>query len=373
MKSLDLPHQPHILWVEDDKTTTSNWVPILETYGFRLDTAANGEEGLCKIEKKKYDKILLDLDMPKINGVEVLRALELKNCSIPITILSAYVDEPVWIRRLRNLRKSYTSIKAPLSIVTTPHFTEALETIKEGLPTNTINISLFDLQFSDFISLKPEDIESINSSIYANNEEWINQKMNDLSASWMIVCGGEIHRYSSNLNDAPSEEEIFNIGTESKQVPFLFFRAPIIEESRWNSASEGDYYPTVNIKVHRKENSKQYLSDFDTGSDSTFLDFDELNSLELVDQGIFDLEHESQHLNKKYRYIRKKIQVSLIEQKNTISQKDINCVFVKDFKRSPFCDINPNRPALTGRDLLNQMSVIITLNSESRKTTLQKP
>ncbi|MHC1733838.1 MAG: response regulator [Bacteroidales bacterium] len=373
MISFDIPHQPHILWVEDDKTTTSNWVPILETYGFRFDTAANGEEGLNKIKKKKYDKILLDLDMPKINGVEVLRALEFNNCSIPITILSAYVDEPVWIRRLSNLKKSYSSIKAPLSIVTTPHFNEALETIKNGLPTNTINISLFDIPFSDFIKLTPEEIASINSRIYANNEEWVSQKMNDLSAIWLIVCGGEILGYSSNLNDAPSDEEIYEIGATTKQVPFLFFRAPLIEESSWNNTPTGDFYPTLNIQVHKKENSKQYRSDFDTGSDSTFLDFDELKSLELVEQGIFDLEHESHHLNKKYRYIRKKMLISLIEQRNIISQKEINCVLVKDFKRSPFLDVNPNRSALTGRDMLNQMSVIVTLNSESRKTTVQKP
>jgi len=48
---------------------------MLETAGYEVDTAVDGEEGLRKASAKNYRLILTDLEMPKLNGYEVIQAL----------------------------------------------------------------------------------------------------------------------------------------------------------------------------------------------------------------------------------------------------------------------------------------------------------
>lgn len=66
----------------------------LEEYGFEVITAANGEEALEKTSLQKPDVIILDIEMPKLNGWQVCEKIrknaEFKNLSI--IILSAYVQ-----------------------------------------------------------------------------------------------------------------------------------------------------------------------------------------------------------------------------------------------------------------------------------------
>jgi Response regulator containing a CheY-like receiver domain and an HTH DNA-binding domain len=58
-----------------------------------IGEAENGFEALDLLEKLKADLILLDLNMPKMSGLEVIKALNERNCSIPIIILTTIEDE----------------------------------------------------------------------------------------------------------------------------------------------------------------------------------------------------------------------------------------------------------------------------------------
>jgi chemosensory pili system protein ChpA (sensor histidine kinase/response regulator) len=48
---------------------------MLESAGYQVDTAVDGEEGLRKASGRSYRLILTDLEMPKLNGYEVIQAL----------------------------------------------------------------------------------------------------------------------------------------------------------------------------------------------------------------------------------------------------------------------------------------------------------
>lgn len=75
----DTPTQPvieqKILLIDDSLSIRKFVGRMLETAGYEVDTAVDGEEGLRKASAKNYRLILTDLEMPKLNGYEVIQAL----------------------------------------------------------------------------------------------------------------------------------------------------------------------------------------------------------------------------------------------------------------------------------------------------------
>lgn len=80
--------QKKILIVEDEQALSKALQLKLAHNGFDTTCAANGEEGLKLIEEKKFDIVLLDLIMPKIDGFKVLEVLRNKKNIPPIIVLS---------------------------------------------------------------------------------------------------------------------------------------------------------------------------------------------------------------------------------------------------------------------------------------------
>ena len=61
-----------ILIAEDNELNLKLMLDILSSQGFEIETATDGEMALDKLRHNKYDLLLLDLQMPKISGFEVL-------------------------------------------------------------------------------------------------------------------------------------------------------------------------------------------------------------------------------------------------------------------------------------------------------------
>lgn len=78
-----------ILFVEDDEHTCELISATLEAHRYAVDRVADGEAGLEMALQWPYDLILLDVILPKLNGIEVCRQLRAKACQIPILILTA--------------------------------------------------------------------------------------------------------------------------------------------------------------------------------------------------------------------------------------------------------------------------------------------
>ena len=82
-----------ILLVEDDPSIARGLVMNLQLEGFRAVAAADGEEALRLATSQRPDLIILDMMLPKIDGLEVIRRLREKNEDVPIVVLSAKSDE----------------------------------------------------------------------------------------------------------------------------------------------------------------------------------------------------------------------------------------------------------------------------------------
>lgn len=84
-----------ILLIEDDKILQKMYLDKFGITGYELIVASDGEEGLKKIEEEKPDFILLDLMMPKLSGIELLKIIKNREetKSIPVAILSVIPED----------------------------------------------------------------------------------------------------------------------------------------------------------------------------------------------------------------------------------------------------------------------------------------
>lgn len=88
----------NVLIVEDCEVMQSMIRRTLQISGLefeKIDVAGNGKEGLSKLENETYDLILLDINMPVMDGVEMIENLKrnAKSRQIPIIIVSADKQE----------------------------------------------------------------------------------------------------------------------------------------------------------------------------------------------------------------------------------------------------------------------------------------
>ena len=81
-----------ILLIEDDPNITDFMEVVFEREQYRLTVAANGMEALTALQAETFDVILLDLGLPDIDGMDLLKILR-KRMDLPIVVISARKDE----------------------------------------------------------------------------------------------------------------------------------------------------------------------------------------------------------------------------------------------------------------------------------------
>jgi signal transduction histidine kinase len=85
--------KPRILIVEDNPMNRTLIVKILQKRGFETDTAENGKIAVFKVRNQKYDIVLMDLQMPEVDGYEAtrqIRGLQNHKSNIPIIAMTAH-------------------------------------------------------------------------------------------------------------------------------------------------------------------------------------------------------------------------------------------------------------------------------------------
>jgi two-component system OmpR family response regulator len=78
-----------ILVVEDDKDLNRQLVSALTDSGYAVDSAADGEEGYFLGDTEPYDVVILDIGLPKMDGISVLEQWRRANRVMPVIILTA--------------------------------------------------------------------------------------------------------------------------------------------------------------------------------------------------------------------------------------------------------------------------------------------
>ncbi len=94
-EDLEAGNADSLLLVEDNETNQVLAREILEGHGYEMDLAEEGREALSKIEENEYDCVLMDIQLPGLNGYEITRKIrdELKLSNLPVIALTANVME----------------------------------------------------------------------------------------------------------------------------------------------------------------------------------------------------------------------------------------------------------------------------------------
>ena len=127
-----------VLIIDDEKTIRWSLGEGLRNAGFEILEAASGEEGLQLYADKVPDCVLLDLRLPGVDGMEVLRRMRRENPEVPVIVMTAYgeVDKAVEAMKLG----SY-------DFVTKPFMIEKMKvTIEHALTTITLRSRLRSLE-----------------------------------------------------------------------------------------------------------------------------------------------------------------------------------------------------------------------------------
>ena len=78
-----------LLYAEDERGLSEAVVDILTYHKYIVDAVYDGAEALAFAQHEQYDGIILDIKMPKLSGLEVLRRLRSEGCRTPILLLTA--------------------------------------------------------------------------------------------------------------------------------------------------------------------------------------------------------------------------------------------------------------------------------------------
>ena len=79
-----------ILIIDDEKAIRSTLAEILSYEGYKIEEAADGEEGLRKFTATVFDVVLCDIKMPKMDGIEFLEKARLVHADVPIIVISGH-------------------------------------------------------------------------------------------------------------------------------------------------------------------------------------------------------------------------------------------------------------------------------------------
>ena len=97
-------NKKHILIVEDEEALRMSLKANLENEGYEVAEAKDGEEGLMSIESHKPDLVLLDIVMPRMDGISLLKKVRANaNCAdLPIIVLSNLSDSEIVSQAIKN-------------------------------------------------------------------------------------------------------------------------------------------------------------------------------------------------------------------------------------------------------------------------------
>lgn len=86
-----------VLVIDDSELVRDFLTDVLSEAGHEVIEAENGTQGLEAFQQKKPDCVLLDVIMPDIDGLEVLRLIRQESSDLPVLVMTG--DDPGWARR----------------------------------------------------------------------------------------------------------------------------------------------------------------------------------------------------------------------------------------------------------------------------------
>ena len=119
-----------ILIIDDEKAIRKTLSEILRYEGYKIDEAADGEEGLRKFSNSAYDLVLCDVKMPKMDGIEFLEKSKAINPDVPIIVISGHGNIETAVEAVK--KGAFDFISKP------PDLNRLLITLRNALDKQTL-------------------------------------------------------------------------------------------------------------------------------------------------------------------------------------------------------------------------------------------
>jgi DNA-binding response OmpR family regulator len=97
----------HILIVDDEASLRQTLARILQRAGFEVTTTASGKEALMLLSQHSFDLVYLDIRMPDMSGLEVLKTVHTKFAELPVILFTAQPDLNSAVEALRSGASDY--------------------------------------------------------------------------------------------------------------------------------------------------------------------------------------------------------------------------------------------------------------------------
>lgn len=151
----------NILVIDDEKSIRNVLKDILGNEGYKVDEAADGEEGLKKFSETTYDVVLCDIKMPKLDGLEFLNKATEINAEVPIIVISGHGNIETAVDAVKKGAFDYISKPPDLNrlLITIRNATDKNVLVKE---TKTLRRKVSKVQ--EIIG-NSEPIQKINDTI----------------------------------------------------------------------------------------------------------------------------------------------------------------------------------------------------------------
>jgi EAL domain-containing protein (putative c-di-GMP-specific phosphodiesterase class I)/CheY-like chemotaxis protein len=93
---------PSILVADDDRVLLRAYARVLSTNGYRVETVADGQSALEAFQKRRFDLILSDIDMPGLSGIELLEAVRAHDLDVPVVLVTGTPEVDSTIRAIEH-------------------------------------------------------------------------------------------------------------------------------------------------------------------------------------------------------------------------------------------------------------------------------
>jgi two-component system, NtrC family, nitrogen regulation response regulator NtrX len=104
----------NILVIDDERSIRNTLKEVLEYEKHIIDVSSDGEEGLEMFSRKDYDAVLLDIKMPKMDGIEVLNKITSISTDIPVIMISGHGNIDTAVEAIK--KGAYDFIEKPLDL-----------------------------------------------------------------------------------------------------------------------------------------------------------------------------------------------------------------------------------------------------------------
>ena len=191
-----------ILFAEDEKALSKALVKILEKNNYSVDAVYDGEDALAYLEAGSYDAAVLDIMMPKMDGIAVLKKIRAEGNQIPVLMLTArseiedrvlgldsgandYLSKPFDTRELLARIRSITRAKAETGTkLTAGNVTLDRATYELSSPTGSFRLANKEFQMMEYLMVNPHRILSAEMFM---ERIWGYDSESEINVVWVYV------------------------------------------------------------------------------------------------------------------------------------------------------------------------------------------